>query len=162
MSTFSVRPAIPSDAGSLLELIRGLALYERAADQVVNTPEGLLRDGFGDHPVFFAWMAEVSGRPVGFALAYYRYSTWRGKVLYLEDLFVDPAHRGKGIGKALVAKLQEKVRAESLPGISFQVLDWNEPAIGFYRRLGAGFDASWWNGFIAAGPEQGNQPENLA
>jgi GNAT superfamily N-acetyltransferase len=158
MSTFFIRPALASDAGALLDLIRRLALYEQAADQVANTAEGLLRDGFGNEPAFFAWMAEAGGLPVGFALAYYRYSTWRGKVLYLEDLFVVPPYRGKGIGKALIDTVREKAKSENLPGVSFQVLDWNEPAIGFYQRLGAAFDPAWWNGFIETGMGERDVP----
>lgn len=147
MSEIWIREARPSDAPVLWELIRGLARYEKAEEKVFNTVDNLLQDGFGPNPVFRAWLAGRE-QPMGFALVYPRYSTWKGRVLYLEDLFVLPEFRGLGLGKMLFEQVLAVAATENYRGLAFQVLDWNQPAIAFYERLGARFDPEWWNGFV--------------
>lgn len=133
-----IRAAGPADTAIILSLIRGLAEYEREPLAVVATEADLLRDGFGPEPKYHCVIAEWSAEPVGFALFFYNYSTWHGRAgLYLEDLFVLPAHRGKGIGKALFRYLAERTRREGLTRLVWQVLAWNTPAIDFYLSLGA-------------------------
>lgn len=133
-----IRDAQPSDVGTILSLIRGLAEYERDPHAVVATEDDLLRDGFNPDPKFHCVIAEWSGEAVGFALFFYNYSTWHGRAgIYLEDLFVEPSHRGKGIGKALFRYLGQRCRDEGLTRLVWQVLKWNTPAIDFYNSLGA-------------------------
>lgn len=134
---FTIRAGREEDLPRLLELIKGLALYERAPEQVTNTVEAMRRDGFGPNPVFEFALVETAGQAVGMAVWYWRYSTWRGRVLYLEDLFVEPEWRGHGLGKALFEHVMAQGRAASVPYMVFQVLDWNEPAIKFYESFGA-------------------------
>jgi len=134
----TIRPAGPEDCALLLSFIRELAAYEKLADQVQATEADLLRDGFGSRPRFEAAIANWKGAPAGFALWFYNYSTFAGRHgLYLEDLFVLPAFRGKGIGKALLAHLASLATAQGCARYQWQVLDWNEPSIRFYELLGA-------------------------
>jgi GNAT superfamily N-acetyltransferase len=134
----TLRPAVPADAELLVELIRELARYEKLEHQVKATAADLRRDGFGPTPRFEAAVAEVDGQPAGFALWYYAYSTFEGRHgLYLEDLFVRPAFRGQGLGKALLVHCAQVARAQGCPRYQWQVLDWNTPSIEFYERLGA-------------------------
>jgi diamine N-acetyltransferase len=134
----TIRPAAPGDAALLLSFIRELAAYERLADQVQASEADLLRDGFGPRPRFEAAIAEWEGAPAGFALWFYNYSTFAGRHgLYLEDLFVRPAYRGKGLGKALLVHLAGLAREQCCARYQWQVLDWNEPSIRFYESLGA-------------------------
>jgi GNAT superfamily N-acetyltransferase len=140
----SIRKATGADASLILEFIRHLAVYEREPDAVVATEEDIVRDGFGPEPKFRCLIAEWSGKPAGFAFFFYNYSTWLGKPgLYLEDLFVLPEMRGKGIGKALLIKLAQIAVAENCYGMRWQVLEWNEPAIEFYHTLGAHIMDAW-------------------
>ena len=137
-SLLKIRPAQRKDAAVILELIRALAEYERAPKAVVATTQDILRDGFGRTPRFRTLIAEWKGKPVGFALYFYNYSTWHGRAgLYLEDLFVLLEFRGRGIGKALLAELAKIVVKENLGQCRWQVLDWNTPSIEFYNSLGA-------------------------
>jgi GNAT superfamily N-acetyltransferase len=139
-----LRDARAEDVPLLLQLIRELALYERAPDAVVATEESLLRDGFGAAPRYRALIAEWDGAPAGFAFWFFNYSTWLGKPgLYLEDLFVRPALRGKGIGKALLCGLAAVALREGCGRFQWQVLDWNEPSIRFYEALGAKAMKEW-------------------
>jgi GNAT superfamily N-acetyltransferase len=141
-----IRPAEASDVPLILQLIRELALYEREPDAVVATEADLLRDGFGPTPRFQALIAEHDGAPAGFAFYFFTYSTWRGRpALYLEDLFVPLAQRKKGIGLALMQRLARIAVDASCARFVWQVLDWNEPAIGFYRSLGAEILPEWQN-----------------
>lgn len=140
-----IREGRKEDIPELLRLIRALALYERAPEKVINTEEQLLKDGFGEHAYYRFFMAEFEGQCVGFSLHYYRYSTWRGRVLYLEDLFVEEEHRGKNIGFQLLKKIVETAQNENCKQVTWQVLDWNKIAIDFYKSLGADFDKSWVN-----------------
>ncbi len=134
----SIRPATPADAALVLAFIRELAAYERLAHEVDATEESLAAALFGDSPRVFAEIAEWQGEPAGFALWFYNFSTFRGRHgIYLEDLFVRPAFRGHGIGRALLGHLARRCVAEGLPRLEWWVLDWNEPAIRFYRSIGA-------------------------
>lgn len=140
----TIRPATPADVAQILKFIRDLAMYEREPDAVVATEEDLLRHGFGPKPYYQCLMAEWDGAPAGFALYFYDYSTWLGRPgIYLEDVFVDPPLRGRGIGKALLQRLAEIALEEGCARLKWQVLDWNEPAIEFYRSLGAEFMDTW-------------------
>jgi GNAT superfamily N-acetyltransferase len=139
-----LRPAVASDVPLLLRLIRDLAAYEREPEAVVATEESLLRDGFGPEPLFRATLAEWNGAPAGFALWFFNYSTWLGKPgIFLEDLFVLPELRGKGIGKALLCELAAVALREGCGRFQWQVLDWNEPSIRFYEGLGAKRMQQW-------------------
>jgi GNAT superfamily N-acetyltransferase len=139
-----LRPAVASDVPLLLRLVRELATYEREPDAVVATEESLLRDGFGPQPLFRATLAEWNGAPAGFALWFFNYSTWLGKPgIFLEDLFVLPELRGKGIGKALLCELAAVALREGCGRFQWQVLDWNEPSIRFYEGLGARRMQQW-------------------
>jgi GNAT superfamily N-acetyltransferase len=142
----TIRPALAADVPLILALVRELAEYERDLGAVIATETDLLRDGFGPTPRFHALIAEIEGEPVGFAFYFHAYSTWRGgPVLYLEDLFVRPAQRKKGIGLALMQRLAKIAVDEGCARFAWQVLDWNEPAIGFYRALGAEVLDPWKN-----------------
>lgn len=142
---FQIRQGKKEDLKRVLELIKELAEYEKGLDQVSNTLEAMERDGFGQAPVFGFFVAQSQERLVGLALYYYRYSTWKGKRLYLEDIIVTKTCRGQGIGQLLFEKVMEKAREESCTGMMWQVLDWNEPAINFYKKYGTHFDSEWLN-----------------
>jgi GNAT superfamily N-acetyltransferase len=140
----SIRPATTADAPLILEFIRRLAEYEREPNAVVATEEDIIRDGFGAEPKYRCLIAEWNREPAGFAFFFYNYSTWLGKAgLYLEDLFVLPEMRGKGIGKALLQKLAQIAVAENCYGMRWQVLEWNEPALKFYETLDAHIMDEW-------------------
>jgi GNAT superfamily N-acetyltransferase len=140
----NIRPATPGDVPLILEFIRGLAAYERDPQAAVATEANLLRDGFGSEPKFRVDIAEWSGEPAGFAFYFWNYSTWQGKPgLYLEDLFVWPRFRGKGIGKALLVHLARVALKNNCGRFVWQVLDWNTPAIDFYKSLGATIMKEW-------------------
>lgn len=139
-----LRPAAASDASLIVSLIRELATYEREPDAVVADEESILRDGFGDRPRFHVLVAEWEGAAVGFALYFFSYSTWRGRpTLYLEDLFVRPTARGRGIGIGLMRRLAAEALAHGCERFDWQVLDWNESAIRFYESLGARVMRGW-------------------
>jgi GNAT superfamily N-acetyltransferase len=139
-----VRAARPEDAGALHALIVALAEYERAPHEVVATSDDLARALGGPSPRLFGHVAEREGRVVGFAVWFYSYSTWLGRHgIWLEDLFVLPEHRGLGIGKALLVALARRCVAEDLGRLEWNVLDWNEPALAFYRSLGASALSEW-------------------
>ena len=139
-----IRPAIESDVPQILRFIHELADYEREPDAVLATEQDLLRDGFSDHPRFRCLMAEVESTPAGFALYFNSYSTWRGHHgIRLEDLYVTPAYRGKGIGKALLAAVARVAVHEGCPRLEWDVLAWNTPAIGFYEKIGASMQTEW-------------------
>ena len=133
-----IRAATPADAGLILALIRELALYERAPDAANASIADIDRALFGPHPKVHALIAEWNAAPVGFAVYFFNFSTWTGRHgLYLEDLFVREASRGNGIGKALLARLAQIARDNDCARLEWSVLDWNAPAIGFYKSLGA-------------------------
>jgi GNAT superfamily N-acetyltransferase len=139
-----IRPAEATDVRVILRLIHALAEYERAPAAVAATEADLLRDGFGDRPLFHVVLAEWDGAAVGFAFYFFNYSTWQGRPgLYLEDLFVEPAYRGWGIGKALLVHLARIAVTRGCGRYQWQVLDWNEPAIRFYEAVGARVLREW-------------------
>jgi len=147
---FRIRTAVKSDAPAILHLIRGLAEYEHAPEEVENTVEQLEQDGWGETPRFHAFIAEVptsdgSFEPVSFALTYFAYSTWKGTCLYLEDLYVDPAHRAKGIGLAMIEQCVEFAHENNCQRVMWQALDWNKSAIDFYtgEKIGAIIMKEW-------------------
>jgi GNAT superfamily N-acetyltransferase len=143
-SRLLIRPATPEDVPAILRFIRELAEYEREPDAVVATEADLLRDGWGQPPRFTALIAEYDGAAAGFALYFTTYSTWRGHHgIRLEDLYVTPSLRGHGIGKALLATLARIAVDQGCPRLEWDVLEWNEPAIGFYRSLGADIMTEW-------------------
>jgi len=142
--SLSIRAATPADTHVILALIRALATYERDPDAVVATEADLLRDGFGPSPAFQVLLADWNGETIGFALYFFTFSTWRGRqCLYLEDLFVTPEHRGRGAGLALMRALAREAIARGCPRFCWSVLDWNEPAIRFYEKLGATVQREW-------------------
>lgn len=143
-----IRRAERADCPRLLELIQELALYERAPQEVTVTLSHFEESGFGTNPVWWAFVAEAEGKVQGFALYYIRYSTWKGQRMYLEDILVTESMRGKGLGKLLFDRLIEEGKEKKFKGMTWQVLDWNEPALNFYRKYAAHFDPEWVNGSI--------------
>lgn len=140
-----IRRAQRTDCVRLLELIQELADYEKAPNEVTVTLEHFEESGFGQNPVWWAFVAEVNGVVVGLALYYVRYSTWKGQRLYLEDILVTEAMRGKKIGSLLFDALVQEAKTKKYKGMNWQVLDWNEPAINFYKKYNANFDPEWVN-----------------
>ena len=133
-----IRAAEPADAALILSFIRKLAEYERLQHEVAATQTDIVRDLFGPGPRVFCDIALWDSLPAGFALWFYNYSTFRSRHgVYLEDLFVEPVYRGRGIGKALLARLAQRCQAEGLGRLEWSVLDWNAPSIDFYKSLGA-------------------------
>ncbi len=141
----TIRKAIKKDCPRLLELVKELALYEKAPQEVTVTLDHFIDSGFGENPVWWAFVAEENEVVQGFALYYIRYSTWKGQRMYLEDIIVTEAMRGKGLGKLLFDALIKEATEKNLSGIAWQVLDWNEPAINFYKKYAATFDGEWVN-----------------
>jgi GNAT superfamily N-acetyltransferase len=145
MDNITIRYATAADCPRMMELVHELAVYERAPEAVTVSLEHFIESGFGDKPVWWALVAEVDGVVVGFALYYIRYSTWKGQRMYLEDILVTEAWRGKGIGSLLMDKLITIAKEKGYSGMLWQVLDWNEPAINFYKKYKASFDPEWVN-----------------
>lgn len=148
----NIRRAVKEDCPRLLELVKELAVYEKAPDEVTVTLEHFVESGFGEKPVWWAFVAETpppseegQGEILGFALYYIRYSTWKGQAMYLEDIIVTEAMRGKKIGKLLFDRLIEEAKEKKFNRIIWQVLEWNEPAINFYKKYNASFDPEWVN-----------------
>lgn len=140
-----IRKAEIQDCEQMMHLIKELAVYEKAPDEVTVSMEHFIESGFGENPVWSAFIAEVEGKIVGMSLYYIRYSTWKGQRLYLEDLIVTEKFRGKGLGKILFEKTIEHGKEKGYSGMLWQVLDWNEPAINFYKKYNAKFDGEWLN-----------------
>ncbi len=140
-----IRRGTKEDIPQVFELIKELAIYENGLDQVSNTIEAMEIDGFGENPIFGMFVAEENDAIVGISIYYYRYSTWKGKRMYLEDIVVTESKRGSGLGKQLFDRTIEEGKANKCTGMMWQVLDWNEPAINFYKKYGAGFDEEWIN-----------------
>ena len=133
------------DMKDVLELIHGLAIYEKAPDAVEIDLVQLEQDGFGEEPLFEVFLAKVNGEVAGMALYYNTYSTWKGRMMYLEDLFVKEAYRRSGVATQLMETLIAVAKAKNAKRIKWQVLDWNQPAIDFYKKLNANFDSEWVN-----------------
>jgi len=130
----------------MMQLIKELAVLEKTHEEVTVSFDHFVESGFGERPVWWAFVAEVDEKVVGFALYYIRYSTWKGQRLYLEDILVNEPYRGNGIGKLLFDRLLEEVKEKKFSGMVWQVLDWNEPAINFYKKYtGVNFDNEWVN-----------------
>ncbi|MFB9841684.1 GNAT family N-acetyltransferase [Mucilaginibacter ginsenosidivorans] len=144
-----LRIAKREDCPRLMELVNELALFERAPDEVTVTLDEFEKAGFGPNPVWKAYVAEWEGFVVGFAIYYVRYSTWKGCRLYLEDLIVTESWRGKGVGKLLFDKMIEEASELGFNGMTWQVLDWNEPAIKFYNKYEATIEDGWLNGSLS-------------
>ncbi len=150
-NAITIRKGTKQDLPRVLELIKELATYERAAHEVINTVELMEKDGFGPTPIYGLFVAEKNGSIVGISIYYWRYSTWKGKRLYLEDIVVTESERGQGIGKLLFDRTMQHALDENCSGMMWQVLDWNEPAINFYKKYGAKLDGEWINGSLEAG-----------
>ena len=140
-----IRKGVKSDLPRVFGLIKELAEYEKAPHEVNNSVERMERDGFGSQPIFQFFVAELDGDLIGTAIYYFRYSTWKGRCLYLEDLIVSESKRGNGAGKKLFDAIVLEAKATDCRQVAWQVLDWNEPAIKFYNRLNAHLDGEWIN-----------------
>lgn len=141
----NIRRAKKEDCARIQELVQQLAIYEKAPNEVTVTKEHFEQSGFGYKPVWWAFVAEIDGKIEGFALYYIRFSTWKGQRMYLEDFYVSEEMRGKGLGKLLFERLIKEAQRRKLNGIQWQVLEWNEPAINFYKKYNAAFDGEWLN-----------------
>lgn len=140
-----IRPAIKEDCERMMELIHELAVYEKAPEQVIVSLEHFMESGFGSNSVWWALVAEVAGKVEGMALYYIRYSTWKGQRMYLEDLVVAENMRGHKIGTLLFDALIQEAQVKNFKGMNWQALDWNEPALNFYRKYNSSFDSEWVN-----------------
>ena len=144
----NIRVATKADIPDLLHLIKELAIFEKAPNEVINTPELMEKDGFGENNIFDAFVAEIDDHVIGMAITYFRYSTWKGKRLYLEDLIVTEKSRGLGAGQLLFQHCIQFGKESECNGMVWQVLDWNEPAIDFYKSYNANLDGCWINGTL--------------
>lgn len=140
---FTIRNAKKEDMPQVLELIKALAVFEKEPEAVEVTVEDLKQDGFGEHPAFHCFVAEVHSKIEGIALVYHRYSTWKGKAIHLEDLIVSESMRGTGIGTALLDEVIKYGHNLGVKRINWEVIDWNEPAIAFYEKKGANVMRDW-------------------
>ncbi|HAP68280.1 MAG TPA: GNAT family N-acetyltransferase [Flavobacteriales bacterium] len=143
---FTVRKGTLDDVPFVFNLIMELALYEKAPQEVTVTLDELVADGFGDNPIYGLFVAEQGNVIVGIALYYEKYSTWKGRSLFLEDIIVTESKRGNGIGHALFQSVIAVAKERNSARMEWQVLDWNEPAINFYKKYNANLDAEWLNG----------------
>lgn len=140
-----IRRAKREDCIAMMDLIKELAVFEKAPEQVTVSLAHFEESGFGSNPVWWAFVAEIDGKIAGMALYYIRYSTWKGQRMYLEDIIVSEPNRGKGIGTKLMDSLIKEAQEKKFSGMLWQVLDWNEPAINFYQKYNARFDGEWIN-----------------
>ncbi len=138
-----IRKGTQTDMPAVLELINELATFEKEPNAVVVTIADLVRDGFGENPLFYTFIAEIDSEIVGMALYYYRYSTWKGKTIHLEDLIVKEKMRGSGCGYALYSEIIKQGKKDNVRRIEWAVLDWNTPAIKFYEKSGAKMLSDW-------------------
>jgi GNAT superfamily N-acetyltransferase len=141
----TIRKAVRTDCARMMELIHELAVYEKAPDEVTVSLAHFEESGFGANPVWWAFVAEVQGVVIGMALYYVRYSTWKGQRMYLEDILVTETMRGQKIGSLLFDALIVEAKEKGFNGMNWQVLEWNEPAINFYKKYKANFDPEWVN-----------------
>jgi len=142
----TIRKGTKEDVPAVFSLIKELALYEKAPEQVTLSLQELEDDGFGENPIYGLFVAEIYAEIVGIALYYEKYSTWQGRCIYLEDIIVTESQRGKGIGHQLFQKVIGVAKERNSARMEWQVLDWNEPAINFYKKYNANLDAEWLNG----------------
>jgi len=140
-----IRKAVRKDCVRMMELIQELATYEKAPDEVTVSLSHFEESGFGANPVWWAFVAEAQGVVIGMALYYIRYSTWKGQRMYLEDILVTEDMRGQKIGSLLMDALIVEAKEKGFNGMNWQVLDWNEPAINFYKKYNTNFDPEWVN-----------------
>jgi GNAT superfamily N-acetyltransferase len=140
-----VRTAVKDDCVRIIELVYELAIYEKAPEQVTVTLEEFTEAGFGLNPVWKAFVATDHNLIIGFALFYTRFSTWKGRRLYLEDFLITETHRGKGIGKLLFERVIQEAKENDYNGMSWQVLDWNEQGLNFYQKYNAQIESGWLN-----------------
>ncbi len=141
----AIRKGTKTDLPAVLNLVKELAIYEKAPNEVTVTLSDMERDGFGENPIFSFFVAENDGNIVGIALYYIKYSTWKGKCVFLEDIIVTEAYRQYGIGKKLFDEVVKVAKAMNVKRLEWQVLEWNEPAIKFYKKLNSHFDEEWIN-----------------
>jgi len=145
MKDIILRKAQKEDVIEILNFVKKLALFEKAPHAVSATVEDYFENGFNENPLFFCNLIYYQKHLAGFSLWYYRFSTWKGKRLYLEDLYVNEEFRGLGLGKILLDECKEEAKRSKCTGMMWQVLDWNKPAIEFYKKYGASFDSEWIN-----------------
>ncbi|WP_129713894.1 GNAT family N-acetyltransferase [Pedobacter sp. SYP-B3415] len=145
MHDIQIRKAVAGDCVRMMELVNELALYEKAPEEVTVSMEEFIDAGFGEKPVWEAFVAEEQGIVIGLAIFYTRYSTWKGRRLYLEDFLVTDASRGRGVGTLLFERVMKEAADRNYNGMTWQVLDWNEPALNFYRKYAATIESGWLN-----------------
>jgi GNAT superfamily N-acetyltransferase len=143
--TIEIEEALPSDVNDIHRLIFELATYEKAPEEMIITPEILLEDGFGKNKIFTCFVARINQEVVGISLLYTKYSTWKGKCIFLEDIIVTESYRSKGIGSLLFERSIQFAKDQNAGRLEWQVLDWNEPAIQFYKKFEALLDPTWIN-----------------
>jgi len=143
--SLTIRNAVKADCPRLLELIKELALFEKAPEEVTVSMQDFEDSGFGENPVWWAFVGEYEGEIIGMSLYYIRYSTWKGRRLYLEDIIITESMRGKGFGKDLLDHTIAYAKEQGYSGMMWQVLDWNTPAIDFYKKYNSKFDEEWIN-----------------
>ena len=144
--SLTIRKGKKEDLTAVLNLIKELALYEKAPQEVIATVESMEEDGFGKKPFFEFNLAEVDGKVVGMALYFFSYSTWKGRAIYLDDIIITEKHRRKGIGKKLFDSVVARAKKTGAKRLAWQVLEWNQPAIEFYKKINAELDGEWVNG----------------
>ena len=142
----NIRKGLPSDLPRVLELIKELATYEKAPLEVENTVEEMIEDGFKENPIYYLLIAEENSIILGIAIYYIKYSTWKGKCVFLEDIIVTASERGKGTGSKLFEEVIRISKEMKVRRMEWQVLDWNEPALNFYKKYNAHLDPEWING----------------
>ena len=145
MDKINIRRANKEDIGLVRDLVMELAIFEKAPEEVTSSLADYVQEGFSDNPLFTANLIYLNDELAGFSLWYYRFSTWKGRRFYLEDLYIKEAYRGKGLGRKLINEAIEEAKRMKCTGMMWQVLDWNQPAIDFYNTLGVKMDAGWLN-----------------
>jgi GNAT superfamily N-acetyltransferase len=141
----TIRKGVRDDLPQVLELIKELAAYEKAPGEVAVSIAEMERDGFGENPIFRFFVAELEHKIIGISLYYVKYSTWKGKCIFLEDIIVTEEHRKSGIGRRLFDEVVKVAKETKVRRMEWQVLEWNDPAINFYKKLDSHFDAEWVN-----------------
>jgi GNAT superfamily N-acetyltransferase len=145
MDKINISRATKEDIGLVRDLVMELAIFENAPDEVTSSLADYIEEGFSDNPLFTANLIYLNDELAGFSLWYYRFSTWKGRRFYLEDLYIKEPYRGKGLGKNLINEAIEEAKRMKCTGMMWQVLDWNQPAIDFYTTLGVKMDSGWLN-----------------